>query len=68
MSITKSKKRRKRKIEKKKNLPVIDPEFIKDNQCWIPTGLETNFVQKTNAWFDIKSTHTRQHPETKRTR
>jgi IS605 OrfB family transposase len=68
MSITKSKKRRKRKIEKKKNLPVIDPDFIRDNQCWIPTGLETNFVQKTDAWFDIKSTHKRQHPETKRKR
>lgn len=68
MSSSKSKKRRKRKIEKKKNLPIIDPKFILQNQCWIPENLKSDFINKTNSWFDIKSTHKRQHPEIKRSK
>jgi len=64
MSSSKSKKRRKRKIEKKKNLPIIDPKFILENQCWIPENLNSSYSTQLNSWFDVKST--RRKPETKR--
>ena len=49
MAISKSKKR---KIEKKKNLPIIDPEFIKANQCWLP-NYRTDYNYESNSWFNI---------------
>jgi transposase len=59
MSTTKTKKRKKRKIEKKKNLPLINKQFIKDNQCWLPTReySEDYDCMDMPSWFSIKSTH-----------
>lgn len=57
MVLSKSKKRKKRKIEKKKNLPIINPEFIKSNQCWIPKDSYKEHIKQTNSWFDILSTN-----------
>ena len=62
---SKSKKRKKRKAEKKKNLPIINPEFIKKNQCWLPQNAKEKHKLKSYSWFDIRSTHNR--PETPRT-
>jgi putative transposase len=62
---SKSKKRKKRKAEKKKNLPIIDPEFIIDNQCWLPENVKEKHNLKTWSWFDIRSTHKK--PETSKT-
>lgn len=68
MSSSKSKKRRKRKIEKRKNLPIINPEFILNNQCWIPENLKSKYSTNLNSWFDVKSTHKNKRPETKRSK
>jgi putative transposase len=57
MSVSKSKKRRKRKAVKKKNLPIIDPEFIKANQCWIPKKYKNKYDRPTDSWFDNIATH-----------
>lgn len=65
MPLTKSKKRRNKKAKKKKNLPIIDKEFIKNNQCWIPTNIKDKYTHKTDSWFDITSSH-KNKPETKR--
>lgn len=54
--LTKTKKRKKRKIEKKKKLSHISKEYIANNQCWIPPfkGKETK-VNKMPSCFTIKS-------------
>ena len=55
MALSKSKKRKKRKIEKRKNLKIMNPEFIKANQCWLPEDIKDTFTRPTNSWFNITS-------------
>jgi putative transposase len=58
MVLTKTKKRKNRKIHKKKNLNIINKDFITKNQCWIPKYKKKElFYNKSDSWFDIKSTH-----------
>jgi transposase len=63
---SKSKKRRVKKKQKKKILPIIDPEFIINNQCWIPEENKTSYLKKTNSWFDINYTHKKQQLQNKK--
>lgn len=58
MTLSKTKKRKKRKADKKKNLSIIDPDFIKANQPWIPKS-DQEFRYETNSWFDMLTTHKR---------
>lgn len=67
-NFSRSKKRKKRKETKKKNLSIMNPEFILSNQCWIPKKCKKKFKYKTNSWFDIISTDKRNTPTNPRTR
>lgn len=57
MALTKTKKRKNRKVYKRKNLPIINKDFIKESNAWIPPLEYEKFMYPSKSWFDIKATH-----------